>query len=40
MRVIKSRRLRVAGFGERKGSYKVLIGIPEEERPQERPRLH
>jgi hypothetical protein len=40
MRVIKSRRMRVAGLGERRGSYKVVIGIPEEERPHGRPRLH
>jgi hypothetical protein len=42
VRVIKSRRMRwaghVAGMGEGRGVYRVLVGKPEGNRPQERPR--
>ena len=42
MRVIKSRRMRwagyVAGMGERRGVYRVLMGKPEGKRPLGRPR--
>jgi hypothetical protein len=42
-RVIKSRRLRWAGnvarMGERRGAYRVLVGIPVRRRPFARPRL-
>jgi len=41
-RVIKSRRMRWAGYvacmGERRVLYRVLVGKPEEKRPLERPR--
>jgi hypothetical protein len=41
IRVIKSRRLRWAGnvvrMGERRGAYRVLVGIPEGRRPLVRP---
>jgi hypothetical protein len=42
VRVIKSRRMRWAGhvarMGEGSGIYRVLVGIPEEKRPLERPK--
>ena len=42
VRVIKSRRIRWAGYvarvGERKGVYRVLMGKPEGKRPLARPR--
>jgi len=42
VRVIKSRRMRWAGhvarMGERRGVYRVLVGIPEGKRPLGRPR--
>jgi hypothetical protein len=42
VRVIKSRRMRWAGhvarMGEEKGTYRVLVGKPEEKRPLGRPR--
>ena len=42
IQVIKTRRLiwteHVAGMGERKGAYRVLVGKPEGRRPPERPR--
>jgi len=42
IQVIKSRRMRwevyVARMGERRGNYRVLVGKPEGERPQGRPR--
>ena len=42
VRVIKSRRMRWAGYvarmGEERGVYKVLLGKPEERRPLGRPR--
>jgi hypothetical protein len=42
VRVIKSRRLRLAGhvprMGEGRGVYRVLVGKPEGKRPLERPR--
>jgi len=42
VRVIKSRRMRwakhVARMGERRGVDRVLVGKPEGQRPQERPR--
>ena len=42
LRVIKSRRMRwaghVAGMGEERGVYRVLVGKPEGERPLGRPR--
>ena len=42
VRVIKSRRMRwagrVAGMGEERGAYKVLVGKPEGRRPPGRPR--
>ena len=42
IRVIKSRRLRwaehVARMGERRGAYRVLVGIPEGRRPLGRPK--
>ena len=42
MRVIKSRRMRLAGhvvrMGEERGAYRVLVGKPEGKRPLERPR--
>jgi hypothetical protein len=42
IRVIKSRRLRWAGhvarMGERRGTYRALVGKPDERRPLERPR--
>ena len=41
-RVIKSRRMRWAGhvarMGERRGVYRVLVGVPEGKRPLGRPR--
>ena len=43
VRVIKSRRMRLAGhvarMGERKGVYRVLVGKPEGKRPLGKPRL-
>jgi hypothetical protein len=43
VRVIKSRRMRwarhVAGMGEGRGVYRVLVGRPEGKRPLGRPRL-
>jgi hypothetical protein len=43
IRVIKSRRLRWAGYvarmGERRGAYRALVGKPEGRRPLGRPRL-
>ena len=43
MRVIKSRRMRWAGYvarmGEERGVYRVLVGKSEGRRPQGRPRL-
>jgi hypothetical protein len=42
IRVIKSRRMRwvghVARIGEKRGKYRILMGIPEERRPLGRPR--
>ena len=42
MQVIKSRRMRwaehVARIGERRGVYRVLVGIPEGRKPLEKPR--
>jgi hypothetical protein len=42
VRVVKSRRMRwtahVAGMGEDKGVYRVLVGKPERRRPLGRPR--
>jgi hypothetical protein len=42
IRVIKSRRLRLAGhvarMGERRGAYRALVGKPDGRRPLERPR--
>jgi len=42
VRVIKSRRMRWAGYvarmGEERGVYRVLVGKPEGRRPQGRPR--
>jgi hypothetical protein len=42
VRVIKSRRMRwaghVAGMGEERGAYRVLVGKPEGKRPLGRPR--
>ena len=42
VRVIKSRRMRLAGHlarvGEKRGVYRVLVGKPEGERPLGRPR--
>jgi hypothetical protein len=42
IRVIKSRRTRwagnVASMGDRRGTYRVLVGRPEEKRPLGRPR--
>jgi hypothetical protein len=42
IRVIKSRRMRWAGrvvrMGEKRGSYRILVGRPEGRRPLERPR--
>ena len=42
MRVIKSRRMRWAGYvaimGEERGVYRVLVGKPEGKRPPGRPR--
>jgi hypothetical protein len=42
VRVIKSRRMRWAGYvartGEGRGVYRILVGRPEGERPLERPR--
>ena len=42
VRVIKSRRMRWAGYvariGEERGVYRVLVGKPEEKRPLGRPR--
>ena len=42
VRVSKSRRMRwaghVAGMGERRGVYRVLVGKPEAKRPLGRPR--
>jgi hypothetical protein len=42
VRVIKSRRMRLAGhvarMGERRGVYRVLVGKSEGKRPRERPR--
>jgi hypothetical protein len=42
MRVIKSRRLRLAGYVahmvERRGAYRILVGRLEERRPLGRPR--
>jgi hypothetical protein len=42
IRVIKSRRIRwaghVAGMGEERGAYRILVGRPEERRPLRRPR--
>jgi hypothetical protein len=42
IRVIKSRRMRQAGhaarMGEKRGAYRILIGIPEGRRPLGRPR--
>jgi hypothetical protein len=43
MRVIKLRRKRwmghIAHVGERRGAYRVLVGIPDRKRPLRRPRL-
>jgi hypothetical protein len=42
IRVIKSRRMRwaghVAGMGEKRGAYRILVGRPEGRRPLGRPR--
>ena len=42
VRVIQSRRMRWAGhvarMGERRGTYRVLVGKPEGKKPHERPR--
>ena len=42
MRVVKSRRMRLAGhvahMGERRGVHRVLVGKPEGKRPLGRPR--
>ena len=42
MRVIKSRRMRLAGHvvrvGEERGAYRVLVGKPEGKRPLGRPK--
>jgi hypothetical protein len=42
IRIIKSRRLRWAGYiarmGDRRGAYRVLVGKPERRRPLGRPR--
>jgi hypothetical protein len=40
--MIKSRRMRwaghVGGMGEKRNAYRILVGKPEEKRPQGRPR--
>jgi hypothetical protein len=42
IRVIKSRRMRLAGYvssmGKRRGAYRILVGRPEGRRPLGRPR--
>jgi hypothetical protein len=42
IRMIKSRRMRwaghVAGIGERRNAYRILVGKPERKRPLRRPR--
>jgi hypothetical protein len=42
IRVIKSRRMRLAGhvaqMGEKKNAYRILVGTPERKRPLGRPR--
>jgi hypothetical protein len=42
IRIIKSRRMRWAGhvarMGEKRNSYRILVGKPEEKRPLGRPR--
>jgi hypothetical protein len=38
IRIIKSRRIRCAGHGAKRNSYRILVGKPEGERPLGRPR--
>jgi hypothetical protein len=42
IRIIKSRRMRLAGhvarMGKKRNAYRILVGKPEEKRPLERPR--